>query len=234
MKREKFFQKTKDKCAEILQALLFHQQQDIIVFSHLRWDFIFQRPQHVVTQLAKKNRILFIEEPIPFHPMDRGKTTLFSPQKNITVLQPKIAHEFIKQELPLVIAKQIRLQKMHNPILWFYSGLFGDLVSLLNHSLIIYDYMNKERILENTQETYLFSVADIIFVSEKYFFEKNKAQISNLHYLPQSFILQDKVGIDIQKIMLKAIEVKSQTVLRTRPFYHPFIPQLTVGNKRSY
>ena len=37
---------------------------DLIVFSHLRWDFVYQRPQHVITRLARRWRVLFVEEPL--------------------------------------------------------------------------------------------------------------------------------------------------------------------------
>jgi UDP-galactopyranose mutase len=37
----------------------------LVVFSHLRWDFVYQRPQHLLSRLAERRRVLFIEEPIP-------------------------------------------------------------------------------------------------------------------------------------------------------------------------
>ena len=36
----------------------------IVVFSHLRWDFFYQRPQHVLSRLAKRWRVVFIEKPV--------------------------------------------------------------------------------------------------------------------------------------------------------------------------
>ena len=36
----------------------------ILVLSHLRYDFVFQRPQQVVSRLARNHRILFVEEPV--------------------------------------------------------------------------------------------------------------------------------------------------------------------------
>ena len=36
----------------------------IITFSHLRWDFVYQRPQHLLTRLAKTHPVYFIEEPV--------------------------------------------------------------------------------------------------------------------------------------------------------------------------
>src|SRR5829696_3730931 len=37
---------------------------DLICLSHLRWDFVYQRPQHLLSRFAKKQRLFFIEEPI--------------------------------------------------------------------------------------------------------------------------------------------------------------------------
>jgi hypothetical protein len=36
----------------------------LLVFSHLRWNFVFQRPQHLLTRLAAHYRVLFVEEPM--------------------------------------------------------------------------------------------------------------------------------------------------------------------------
>jgi glycosyltransferase involved in cell wall biosynthesis len=37
---------------------------ELIVFSHLRWDFVWQRPQHLVSRLAQHfDRVLVVEEP---------------------------------------------------------------------------------------------------------------------------------------------------------------------------
>src|SRR5258707_10006642 len=37
---------------------------DLICFSHLRWDFVFQRPQHLMIRFAKGRRVIFWEEPV--------------------------------------------------------------------------------------------------------------------------------------------------------------------------
>ena len=37
---------------------------DLVVLSHLRWDFVFQRPQHLMTRAARQRRTFFVEEPI--------------------------------------------------------------------------------------------------------------------------------------------------------------------------
>src|SRR3954470_11706695 len=37
---------------------------DLVCLSHLRWDFVFQRPQHLMTRFAKRQRVFFVEEPV--------------------------------------------------------------------------------------------------------------------------------------------------------------------------
>ncbi|TIO39042.1 MAG: glycosyltransferase family 1 protein, partial [Mesorhizobium sp.] len=39
--------------------------QDLLVcFSHLRWNFVYQRPQHILTLAAKEHEIIYFEEPV--------------------------------------------------------------------------------------------------------------------------------------------------------------------------
>ena len=37
---------------------------DLVCLSHLRWDFVYQRPQHLLSRFAKERRVFFVEEPI--------------------------------------------------------------------------------------------------------------------------------------------------------------------------
>ena len=58
----------------------------ILVFSHLRWDFVYQRPQHLLTRLAEHYKICFFEEP-SFRP-GQGGLECSTPHPNITVCKP--------------------------------------------------------------------------------------------------------------------------------------------------
>src|SRR5213082_1391183 len=39
-------------------------QPDLLCLSHLRWNFVFQRPQHLMSRFAGERRVFFVEEPI--------------------------------------------------------------------------------------------------------------------------------------------------------------------------
>ena len=41
-----------------------HTAPDLICLSHLRWNFVFQRPQHLMTRCASDRRVFFVEEPV--------------------------------------------------------------------------------------------------------------------------------------------------------------------------
>src|SRR5258707_1271500 len=37
---------------------------NIVCISHLRWDFVLQRPQHLLNRAAQEGRVLYVEEPM--------------------------------------------------------------------------------------------------------------------------------------------------------------------------
>src|SRR5262245_45536302 len=37
---------------------------DIICFSDRRWDFVYQRPQHLLSRCARDRRVFFVEAPV--------------------------------------------------------------------------------------------------------------------------------------------------------------------------
>src|SRR5688500_15070030 len=57
--------------------------RSLIVFSHLRWNFVYQRPQHLLSRLARRYRIHFFEEPIPGATQERLEIS--EPAANVRV-----------------------------------------------------------------------------------------------------------------------------------------------------
>jgi UDP-galactopyranose mutase len=61
----------------------------VVCFSHLRWNFVYQRPQHLLSRFARHSQVFFIEEPIKFlsSPDSDNKARIeVSQQKDSTVL----------------------------------------------------------------------------------------------------------------------------------------------------
>src|SRR4051812_45095800 len=59
---------------------------DVVCFSHLRWDFVYQRPQHIMSRFAKTHRVFFIEEP-KFHDLEDTYSVKLS-NENVWVVTP--------------------------------------------------------------------------------------------------------------------------------------------------
>ena len=79
---------------------------DIVVFSHLRWDFVYQRPQHLLSRLALKSQVFFIEEPI-YDPHVEPFLECTNPAVNVLVCRlhtPIATPGFHDAHLPLLIA----------------------------------------------------------------------------------------------------------------------------------
>ena len=61
----------------------------IVVHSHLRWSFVWQRPQPTHSRLARRHPVLFVEEPVPA-PDGVAHLALSAPWPGVTVAQPAL------------------------------------------------------------------------------------------------------------------------------------------------
>ena len=74
----------------------------LIVFSHLRWNFVYQRPQHLMERLAKRYRVFFFEEPV--YEAGSPRLVVSEPRKNVFVCTPRTPfdstgfHDWIQSE----------------------------------------------------------------------------------------------------------------------------------------
>lgn len=129
----------------------------LICISHLRWDFVWQRPQHILSRLAKQQPILFVEEPITSLDADTPYLQILSPEEtgtpNVTVvrlIQPADAHHWIGHGDPLTQATYARLLQQHlahdrtrDRVLWLYTPMAVDFVDAIPHQLMVFDVMDQ-------------------------------------------------------------------------------------------
>ena len=159
---------------------------DMIVFCHLRWEFVYQRPQHIISRMAQNLKILFVEEPIGFSE-DNEYDDIITITDNLHVLQPKV------QSIEAISDIIFHYVKSKNvPIGWFYSPSFVSLLSDFNFETIIYDCMDELTMFKGApaellvQEKFLISNASIIFTGGKSLYESKKLHHNNVFCFPSS------------------------------------------------
>jgi UDP-galactopyranose mutase len=166
----------------------------IIVFSHLRWDFVFQRPQHLLSRLAQHYRIVFIEEP-KYDEKDAYLKT-YTPAPNVLVCQPHTPvnmpgfHDDHLPHLQKLVRQVVRDYDDH--IAWFYTPMALPLLQEIHPRLVVYDCMDELAAFKNApkqlvqRESALLKVADIIFTGGRSLYRSKLDRHPNVHCFPSS------------------------------------------------
>ncbi|MEC5166387.1 glycosyltransferase involved in cell wall biosynthesis [Flavobacterium sp. PL11] len=160
---------------------------EMVVFCHLRWQFVYQRPQHIISRIAKHTKVLMIEEPLGRGIEEEDSANLIIINNNLHVLQPKVLSiEAIASLLPQY------LKNSSVAIGWFYSASFSPLLYAVNFDTIIYDCMDELSLFKGApeklilQEKMLIAHADIVFTGGKSLYESKKQMHHNVHCFPSS------------------------------------------------
>jgi len=177
----------------------------ILVFSHLRWNFVYQRPQHLLSRLANYYQIIFVEEPV--NSPHENYLERFTPSVNIEVLRPHLteqANGFNDENAPVVrkLIDEFLIQHDVNDYwLWFYTPLALPITENMPSRGIIYYCMDELSAFKNAspllleRENALFKVADIVFTGGPSLYESKRHKHGNVfcfassvdaeHYAPK-------------------------------------------------
>ena len=172
-------------------------QYSIVVFSHLRWNFVYQRPQHLLSRLAARRPVFFVEEP----ELDRDGPLRWehsSPHPNVTVLKPRTpidAPGFHADQLlalePLIaeLAEELRQTTL---LAWLYTPMALPLAEALAPDAIVYDCMDELSLFLGappellTRESALLECADVMFTGGPTLFRAKQSRHPNVHCFPSS------------------------------------------------
>lgn len=147
--------------------------RSLVVFSHLRWDFVYQRPQHLLQRLATHYRVYFFEEPIA----DAAEPYLeqSEPIPNLIVCRPHTPSGpagFHDQQISAeqqLLKTLIEHEGLDDYGVWFYSPMALPLMNSLDPAVVIYDCMDELSAFKNApkqllqRESALLKVADVVF-----------------------------------------------------------------------
>lgn len=162
-------------------------EYDMVVFCHLRWEFVYQRPQHIISRMAKHQRILFIEEPLPVEEGGKPSANLRVISPNLHLLQPRTGSI---ADIKNILSDYVDTRSIK--VGWFYSPAFVPLLQYFNFDTIVYDCMDELTLFKGAanelqlQERSLINKADVIFTGGKSLYESKKKLHKNVHCFPSS------------------------------------------------
>ena len=164
---------------------------DLICFSHLRWDFVFQRPQHLLTRFARDHRVFFIEEPI--FGDDGPRFEISKRDGGLNVVTPHLPQgSDIDAVMNDLVSELKRDQNIERHIIWFYTPMMLPFMDTLAPSAIIYDCMDELSMFKGAppellpRESQLFEKADLVFTGGQSLYEAKRDRHSSVHAFPSS------------------------------------------------
>jgi len=171
----------------------FTQCSDLVCLSHLRWGFVFQRPQHLMVRFARTRRVFFIEEPI----FDAESAHLsVKVDAGVHVVVP---HLPAGQEHATVMATQHQLLRtlfeshgIRQPLLWFYTPMALPLADGLPAGAVVYDCMDElsgfasAPVGIRAAEAALLRRADVVFTGGRSLYEAKRSLHPNVHAFASS------------------------------------------------
>src|SRR5215213_7107034 len=124
----------------------FDNAPDLICLSHLRWDFVFQRPQHLLTRCARERRVFFIEEPT-FAPGQDAHLDVGLRDSGVCVVVPRLAEGLSEAEIhatqKALLDDLFARCKIRDYLLWYYTPMALAFTRHLTPLGIIYDCMDE-------------------------------------------------------------------------------------------
>ncbi|HTE26075.1 glycosyltransferase family protein [Flavitalea sp.] len=168
---------------------------DIVCFCHLRWDFVYQRPQHLLSRFAKRCRVFVVEEPVftdqpSYLNVSNRDEHLFIITPHLSNRAPGIDHLQAQRELLSPYFRNLGLKEF---ILWYYTPMAMPLSTALpSPALVVYDCMDELSAFKfaphdiKEREAKLLEVADLVFTGGYSIYEAKKHLHKNIHAFPSS------------------------------------------------
>ena len=166
---------------------------DIVCFSHLRWDFVYQRPQHLLTRMADYFRIFYVEEPNFNAETDSYKDVV---QDNVHIIRMHLKgdhqEENINERQQRILRNLFITNKVSEYVLWYYTPMAMRISVGLDPVATVYDCMDELSAFRFAPpalkhlERDLLSKADLVFTGGHSLYAAKKHQHPNIYSFPSS------------------------------------------------
>lgn len=169
------------------------QPQALICFSHLRWNFVYQRPQHLMTRANQNYRVYYVEEPIWGNEL---RVSICRQSDQLTVVVPHlphgISHEAFIQYQRQLVDELIEQEKLTDFVAWYYTPMALLFTDHLKPSLTVYDCMDElsaflgapRELIDKEKE--LMAQAAVMFTGGYSLYEAKRSRHQAVYAFPSS------------------------------------------------
>lgn len=167
------------------------RQPVLLCFSHLRWDFVYQRPQHLLNEAAANYRVYFIEEPVTNSGAAHFKMRIDA--SGVTVLTPVIDEHSdpVREQEALMEGLQRSFGEVPC-IHWYYTPMALQFTRTLDCDLCVYDCMDELSAFRFAPpdlvalEGELLRSADLVFTGGRSLYKAKRQRHKDVHCFPSS------------------------------------------------
>lgn len=166
----------------------------LLCFSHLRWNFVFQRPQHLMSRFARDYRVIVWEEPILDAAGEPRLDLSICAKSGVAVAVPHLnPNEGALHEKQLRRLVDELLAGRAGPLVrWYYTPMMLPFSRHLDADCTVYDCMDElanfkfapPELLPLEQE--LMGAADLVFTGGYSLYEAKRERHLNVHAFPSS------------------------------------------------
>ena len=169
----------------------------VLCLSHLRWNGVFQRPQHLLVRCARDHEVVFFEEPI--FGAERAALQTSRDESGVIVATPQVPGGLAPRELDAALCAMIDQivagpLSAARPVLWYYTPMALPFTHQVRAQAVVYDCMDELSLVQGAppdvvaRERLLFDHADVVFAGGHSLCEHKRATSAhrNIHAFPSS------------------------------------------------
>ena len=172
---------------------------DLVCFAHLHWDFVWQRPQHLLSRFAQHGRVFYVEEPF-FHAdnLIEPHMEVKERQNGVKVLVVHLPQRLhgneaaVEQTQNDILSSFFADNGLNQYIFWYYTPMALGKSRSFRPVLTVYDCMDElaqfkfapPELRQREQE--LFTKADLVFTGGQRLYEAKREQHADAHAFPSS------------------------------------------------
>jgi UDP-galactopyranose mutase len=177
----------------------FDSGRDVVCLSHLRWDFVYQRPQHLMSRFAREGRVFYVEEPV-FQGYGPPDVEMRIDKSGVCLVVPILPEDASPGDARLMQKRTVDMLfekcAIRDGILWYYTPMARAFTAHLPSAAIVYDCMDELSLFKGAPrdlkryEAELMRAADVVFTGGFSLYQAKRSLHRNVHAAPSSIDLE--------------------------------------------